>query len=104
MITIDNWDSALNTPVLDKDSNIASIIYKANCAPVYIGIKIVFGVRPPKPIAGAPDGKQRLRLRNNCAASLFVKTSEGIRHFKLEDLGDHWFCNQNLEQGRNLRS
>jgi hypothetical protein len=55
------------------------------------------------PIFGAPEGKQRLRMRNKHFAKLFIKTPNGIRCFILEDCGDRWFCNPKLEQGRNLR-
>lgn len=65
------------------------------------GIKIVLGVQTPKPIFGAPAGRQRLRMRNTSAAILFVKSATGIRKFVLEDCGDRWFCNPRLEQGSN---
>ncbi len=67
------------------------------------GVKAIFGMREPMPIVGAPEGRQRLRMRNNSAAKLFVKTTDGIRSWVLEDKGDHWFVNPRLEQGRNLR-
>lgn len=70
---------------------------------ISIGKKVILGVRDPKPIFGAPEGKQRLRMRNDRAANLFVRTANGIRHFILEDCGDRWFCNPKLEQGRNER-
>ncbi len=67
-------------------------------------IRVVFGVpKEIKPIVNAPAGKQRLRLRNKCAAQLFVKTLEGIRHFVLVDDGDVWRVDYALEQGRNKR-
>lgn len=72
-------------------------------ARIVVGMKVVFGVREPKPIFGAPEGNQRLRMRNDSFASLFVRTATGIRHYKLEDFGDRWFCNPKLEQGRNFR-
>lgn len=65
--------------------------------------KIIFGVREPKPIVGAPEGRQRIRMRNKSFAKLFVKTSNGIRCFILQDGGDHWFVTPELEQGRNVR-
>jgi len=67
------------------------------------GLKVVHGVRDLKPIFGAPEGRQRLRMRNDVAAKLFVKTNDGIRCFCLEDCGDRWFCNPKLEHGRNVR-
>jgi hypothetical protein len=67
------------------------------------GINVVYGVKPLKPIFGAPEGRQRLRMRNTSPAKLFVKTATGIRCFILEDCGDRWFCNPRLEQGCNHR-
>lgn len=67
------------------------------------GLRVVCGVQEPKPIYGAPEGKQRLRMRNTSAARLFVRTPTGIRHFILEDQGDRWFCSPKLEQGRNVK-
>lgn len=69
-----------------------------------IGIKVVFCVpKVIKPIVGAPEGRQRLRLRECKSGRLFVKTKTGIREFILEDMGDYWFVNPHLEQGRNER-
>lgn len=65
--------------------------------------KIVFGVQEPKPIRGAPAGRQRIRMRNKSGAKLFVKTADGIRCFIIEDGGDHWFVDPKLEQGRNVK-
>ena len=67
------------------------------------GIPIVFGVKNPKPIVGAPEGRQRLRMRNTQAAKLFVKTANGIRSFVLKEDGDHWAVALELEQGANYR-
>lgn len=67
------------------------------------GFKIVWGIREPKPIFGAPEGQHRLRMRNTEAAKLFVRTVHGIRVFTLEDCGDRWFANPKLEQRANLR-
>jgi hypothetical protein len=72
-------------------------------AHIFPPVKIVYGVCEPKPIFGAPEGRQRLRLRNNNWAKLFVKTPTAIRCFVLEDCGDRWFCNPRLEQGKNMR-
>jgi len=68
-----------------------------NCVPV------IWGVKPNRPIRGAPTGRQRLQLRRDEAAKLFIRTASGIRCFVLEDRGDHWFCNPALEQGSNAR-
>lgn len=70
---------------------------------IQIGKKVVCGVHPLKPIIGAPEGKQRLKMRNIGVAKLFVRTPSGIRSFELEDKGDHWLCGQQLAQGLNQR-
>lgn len=67
------------------------------------GVRVVFGVRPAKPILGAPAGKQRLRMRNHDAARLFVRNETGIREFVLEDGGDAWWATPRMEQGANMR-
>ena len=63
--------------------------------------KIVWGVQPVRPIVGAPDGKQRIRLRPKSVATLFVKTADGIRQFYLEHDGENW--RPGIERGRNFR-
>lgn len=70
---------------------------------IYRGIKVVWGVREPKPIVGAPEGRQRLRMRNTSFVKLFVKSATGIRCFGLIDEGDTWRVDPKLEQGRNER-
>lgn len=67
------------------------------------GFKIVHGIRELRPIFGAPEGQHRLRMRNDGAATLFVRTDNGLRAFALEDCGDRWFANPKLEQRANLR-
>lgn len=67
-----------------------------------VGIRVVWGVRGPKPIIGAPAGKQRLRMRGREPAKLFIKTSDGIRCFHIKDEGDHW--SPFSEIGRNRRA
>jgi hypothetical protein len=66
--------------------------------------KCVWGVQDPKPIVGAPPGRQRLRLRNKDVARLFAKTQDGIRHFILVQDGENWAIDPRLEQGRNIRA
>lgn len=68
-----------------------------------LGMKVVWGVREPKPIFGAPEGQHRLRMNKSEFAKLFVRTANGIRQFGLEDCGDRWFCNPKLEQRANIR-
>lgn len=86
----------------DNGGNLAALAFQIEPKIITRGVKVIFGVREPLPIRGAPEGKQRLRMRNTRAAALFVKTAIGVRHFILEDCGDHWFCNPRLEQGANL--
>jgi hypothetical protein len=71
--------------------------------PISDGIQVVYGVKEPKPIVGAPPGRQRLCLRNNCAAELFVRTPDGIRLFILVERLDCWLVDLRLEHGRNYR-
>lgn len=67
-------------------------------------LKVIWGIPGIiKPIRNAPEGRQRIRLRNNKCAELFVKTPEGIRRFVLENKEDCWWVNPKLEQGRNIR-
>lgn len=65
------------------------------------GTNIVFGVRDPKPVVGAPEGRQRIRMRLKDAARLFVKTADGLRGFYLSDEGDSWSVRS--EFGRNFK-
>jgi hypothetical protein len=67
------------------------------------GKELVWGVREPKPITGAPSGRYRLRMRNRSIAVLFVRTPSSIRVFALLDNGDHWTPAYELEQGRSER-
>lgn len=69
----------------------------------FSGIRPVLGIKPIKPIHNAPPGKQRLRMRNNSVAKLFVRTADSIRCFVLEDRDHYWSVNPNLEQGANHR-
>lgn len=64
--------------------------------------KVVVGVPMDiKPIIGAPDGQQRIRLRNTSVGKVFIKTADGIRCFILADCGSHWA--PIWEQARNAR-
>lgn len=55
------------------------------------GTRIVWGIpKEQKPIMDLPEGKLRLRFRNNNWGKGFLKTSNGILHFALEDCGDYW--------------
>lgn len=96
-LTLDKWKTAKNS---DGQDVAAAISWRDKVG--WRGKRLVIGVRDPKPIDGAPEGKQRLRMRNDCFAVLFIKTAVGIRQFLLEDLKDRWLCSEALEQGRNI--
>ena len=67
-----------------------------------LGVKGVFGVpKELRPIVGAPEGKQRLRLRTAQFAEFYVKNDTGIRRFHLRDDTEHWTVL--YENGRNVR-
>ncbi len=68
---------------------------------VSCGQKLVFGVREPLPITNAPDGRIRLRLRNDSYGKMFVRDRDGIREFAIGDFGNHW--EPVYEQRRNIR-
>lgn len=69
-------------------------------APDNNGNPIVCCINEPKPILGAPPGKQRLRMRNDQLTELFVLTQSGVRRFFIKDCGSHW--EPIYEMGRNM--
>lgn len=69
--------------------------------PVAISKSCVFGVQEEKPLRGFPDGKIRIRMRNDDFAWAFVKTNNGIRKFVILDSGEFW--EPIYEQGSNQR-
>lgn len=71
--------------------------------PIYTGISnFIWGVPGEiKPVQNAPAGRLRLRFRNKDVGRMFVLTPEGIRHFHIKVVGDHW--EPGIELGRNLR-
>lgn len=65
--------------------------------------EIIFAIREPKPLRGFPEGRVRLRLRNDEFARAFVRTPEGIRHFIVQETPDgFWEPVPGCEQGRNV--
>ncbi len=59
--------------------------------PTVIGSSnFVAGLKPIKPLRNFPEGRIRLRLRNNCFAEIWVRTEKGIRRFSVMDTGDYW--------------
>lgn len=69
----------------------------------HYGRKFVFGIQPMKPIVGAPEGRQRVRMRNTRVAWLHVRTADGFQHFLLEDLGDVWRAEAAHMQGKTIQ-
>lgn len=63
-----------------------------------IGRQISFGVVAMREIKGLPEGKTRIRMRQDEFVSLFVRTRTGIRWFFLEEVDDHWIavCEQQV--------
>lgn len=57
---------------------------------VTIGRPIAFGVVPVRVIKGLPEGKARLRMRQDEFVSVWVRTRTGIRRFYLEEVDDYW--------------
>ncbi len=65
---------------------------------------IPFGVFAFAGMRGFPDGRKRVRMRNNAFPMVFVKTATSIRQFvpRLQD--GILVCDYKLEQGANYRS
>ena len=73
-------------------------------SPIFTGFKCVWGIPiEVKPVSNAPAGRRRLKFRAKSAVRCYVSTPNGIRCCILEDCGNHWRWNNNMEQGRNLR-
>jgi hypothetical protein len=71
-------------------------------AAIVIGSKqTVWGVREPLPLEGFPQGKVRVRMRNDCVATAFVKTPKGITRFTIKEDDGKWKPHHIL--GRNIR-
>ena len=60
------------------------------------------GVREPLPLAGFPEGRIRLSLRNDSFAKAYVKNKDGIRCFVIGELDGTWVPVMECEQGRNI--
>lgn len=69
-----------------------------------VGIRVPFGMQPCGGLVGFPEGRKRIRQRNDKAARVYVKTESGIREF-IPELGEGgvWLCDYRLEQGSNQR-
>lgn len=73
--------------------------HKKKMATTYGIKKLAFGSTELKPLKGFPDGRIRIRVRNNEFVRVFVKSTNGIREFFAEDQGDCW--TPAYEQGGN---
>jgi hypothetical protein len=62
----------------------------------------IFGVCEPMPAEGFPEGRIRWRIRNNDFVKAYVKTSDGIREFRVIQTDGYWM--PIYEQGRNRRT
>jgi len=65
-----------------------------------------FGTNPtPETLSGFPEGKIRIRLRNNDVAWVFIRTDkETIRCIPRQSSPGHWYFDPNLVKGRNIRA
>ena len=64
----------------------------------------VFGVpQETKPIVGLPEGRARVRLRNEEFAQVFVKTSTGIRRFYISDVGRNWIAEIEIASNQTIQ-
>lgn len=68
----------------------------------YDCFQVTFGdSRQSRPVQNVPEGRQRIRLRTKQVGSVFIKTSEGLRHFELTEIDGSWV--PFMERGRNYR-
>ena len=64
----------------------------------------VFGIPDEiKPIVGLPEGRARVRLRNEEFAQVFVKTPTGIRRFYISDVGLNWIAEIEIASNQTIR-
>ena len=62
---------------------------------------LVWGVAIPKPLKGFPEGKVKLRLRNDSWALAYVKTDDGIMSYRIKERDGYWIPGH--MQGSNKR-
>lgn len=55
-----------------------------------IGNPLVYGVKTPLPLHDFPEGKVRLRMREDSLAQVFVRKAEGMRQFVLQEVEGKW--------------
>jgi len=64
------------------------------------GRKIEFGVKDPLPLRGSPDGRSRIRIRNDAFTTVFIRPPDGgIRRFHVEERDGAWW--PSFETGAN---
>ena len=64
----------------------------------------VFGIPDEiKPIVGLPEGRARVRLRNEEFAQVFVKTPTSIRRFYISDVGCNWIAEIEIASNQTIR-
>ena len=70
---------------------------------IMIGKQIEFGVKDPLPLRGFPEGKARIRQRNDAIIVVFIRPPNGgIRRFSVESKDGAWW--PAFEMGANISS
>jgi hypothetical protein len=62
----------------------------------------IWGVVEPKPLAGWPPGRVRLRIRNDGFVTAVVRTATSARRFYVMDTGTRWA--PSWEIGANIKT
>jgi hypothetical protein len=66
-----------------------------------ISSNLVYGVKDPLPLSEFPDGRIKIKMRNNDFASAYVRGDKGIRQFYIEEKDGCWI--PKYEQSANFR-
>tara|TARA_R110002020_G_scaffold262857_5_gene477274 strand:- start:615 stop:839 length:225 start_codon:yes stop_codon:yes gene_type:complete len=67
---------------------------------IHYGIPHLFGVvENLPPILNLPEGKVKIRMRNNDYIRVYIRNDGGIREFRLR--GNEDYCYLSCEQGNN---
>jgi hypothetical protein len=51
---------------------------------------VIFGLVPPLPLDGFPEGRTRVRIRENDFVRVFVKSPDGLRSFYISEVDGKW--------------
>ena len=54
------------------------------------GAQIAFGALPSLPLRGFPEGKARIRARNDEFVKVWIRTEGGIREFAVNERDGFW--------------